>query len=156
MFRVLPALLLVPALALAAPVPKEVKKERPTLDGTWELSSSESGGQKVAEKGQTWQIDGEALVIRYGKAVASNVRYTLVAPKDGGADAVDFVSRSDRGAVAGQPKGEIVFTQKGVYAVDGDTLTLCLNLRGEDRPAECKPGKGLVVYTFKRVKAEKK
>lgn len=146
MFRFLPALLLVPALALATPVPKAlVKEERPNLDGTWELVSTDSGGRVQAEKWQTWEIEGETLIIRNEKFGPDHVRNALVAPKEGKPHELDFVTRYDTGQA---------LTQKGVYSVDGDTFTLCVAITG-DRPSENKPGAGVVVYTFKRVKPKK-
>ena len=48
-------------------------------------------------------------------------------------------------------------TWKGIYALDGDTLTICDNAPNLDkgRPAalEAKSGSGYVLITFKRAKA---
>ena len=72
--------------------------------------------------------------------------YTLVVLKDDGADAVDFTTVYDK-------SGE-TFIERGRRVTDGDTLTLYLAIRGE-RPAEAKADKGVIVYSFRRAKAEK-
>jgi uncharacterized protein (TIGR03067 family) len=49
-------------------------------------------------------------------------------------------------------------TVSGLYALDGDTLTVCLPLRGKDRPAAVvsKPGGGCLFHVFQREKRDVK
>ena len=144
--RHLVALLLIATPVTAAPVPKALQVKGARLDGTWEVVCTELGGEVRLGTGQTWEIDGETVVLRNNGQVGGSAHYTLVVPTDGGADAVDFTTVYDK-------SGETVL-QRGRRVTDGDTLTLYLAMRGE-RPAEAKAGKGVIVYSFRRVKVEK-
>ena len=146
MLRPLVAILLITLPVVAAPVPKSLKEKAPGLDGLWEVAWTEFGGEVQAGAGLTWEIDGETVVLRSKGQVGTGCRYTLAVPKDGGADAIDFTTVYDE-------SGE-TFVETGRRVMDGDTLTLYLAIRGE-RPAEAKAGKGVIVYSFRRVKAEK-
>jgi len=134
------------AATLAAPVPKALKEKAAGLNGLWEVVCTELGEVVQVGTGQTWEIDGEKVILRSGGKVGQGCHYTLVVPTEGGSDAVDFTTVFDESGEA--------FGQRGRRVTDGDTLTLYLAMRGE-RPAEAKAGKGVIVYSFRPVNTHK-
>lgn len=141
--------------ALAAPVPKDLKKQPATLDGRWEVVEYHSNGRKVnSATSITWVIDGQNLSIeRVNKAGGvlakpANVNYTLVKPDGGAANALDYTYNYTNGATP--PR-----TMPGVFEVDGDTLKYCYsNTVGGERPAGCEPAQGTLMYVFKKAEAK--
>jgi uncharacterized protein (TIGR03067 family) len=141
------------AAAVAAPVPKSIKKSAPTLDGTWEVVEYHSSGRKINSATTIrWVIDGQTLQIeRINKGGGAAIRpvntiaYSLVKP-DGGADnALDYTITYNNGVTP--PR-----TNPGIIEADGDTLKFCYTLNGNgERPADCTPAQGNMVYIFKRV-----
>ena len=146
MVRTLLAGVLFAAVASAAPVPKDFRKPKPKLDGQWKVTSYETNGRasKVASiLNQTWAFDGENLTITRASA-AKGVAPTKVKVR---ADAktkpmaFDYVLNADA-------------TRLGVFAVDGDTLTICLTVNTSlgERPTNLDGGTGTLKYTVARVK----
>jgi uncharacterized protein (TIGR03067 family) len=143
--------------AVAAPVPKAVKKQSP-LDGTWEVVEWYSNGNKVNAAATTirWTIDGENLTIdrlanNRGviiRKAANPPVYTLVKAEGEGKNAVDYTITYNGGART--------VTYPGLFETDGDDLKFCYGLQGKSRPAECKAEETNVLYVFKRVAAEVK
>lgn len=127
-------------VAVAAPVPKAVKRE--SLDGTWELVSTDIHGRPRAERGQVWVIDGESVIMKANGQASDSTTTDLVRPKGGAADALDLIIKVH---------GKVVYTDRGLYTLAGDTLTLCTAPSNTDRPTDMKPGQGRAVYTLKRV-----
>lgn len=143
------------ATALAAPVPKEVKKQVPKLDGTWEVTEQHSRGNKLNVTTTTrWTIDGESLTIERANAKGvpikgTTITYTLVKPGDGEGNALDYVLTYNNGGPA--PR-----TYPGIYQLDGDTLKFCYvptagKAGAVQRPTECKPDESNILFVFKRV-----
>lgn len=150
---VLALALAVTAAAFAAPVPKEVKKQAPNLDGTWEVTEWHSAGNKVNSTVTIrWVIEGDKLTIERNNAKAGgilknpNVSYSLVKPDGGEANALDYTITYNT------PNAPPARTLPGVVEVDGDTLKFCYtNAVNGTRPAECKPEQTNTLYVFKRV-----
>lgn len=152
MFR-LAVLFVATAAAVAAPVPKSIKKAPPSLDGTWEVVEYHSNGRKVNSALTTrWVIDGQTLQIERinkggGGAIirpANTIAYSLVKP-DGGADnALDYTITYNNGVTP--PR-----TNPGIIETDGDTLKFAYSLTGGERPKDSTPAQGNMVYIFKRV-----
>lgn len=149
------SLALTAAPAFAAPVPKEVKKQAPKLDGTWEVTEWHSAGNKVNSSITIrWVIEGDKLTIERNNANAkgggliksANVSYSLVKPDGGEGNALDYTITYNT------PNGPPARTLPGVVEVDGDTLKFCYtNTVNGTRPAECKPEQTNTLYVFKRV-----
>ena len=120
---------------------------RPPLDGTWRMREYVMDGtasRPVAEV--TWTVREAELVIRHDGVVQrppGATGYALTALDGRGAGAVDYVVRYASGRT---------HTLPGVFAVDGDTLSLCVPVL-EERPTDCTPGPDRIVYTFERVAA---
>ena len=146
MVRPLLAGVLFATVALAAPVPKDFLKPKPKLDGRWKVTSYETNGRPttaVSILNQTWAFDGENLTIT-----------RATAPK--GAAATKIKVRAD---VTTKPMAfdyilSAATTRLGVFAVDGDTLTVCLTINTSlgERPTDLDGGTGTLKYTFTRVK----
>jgi uncharacterized protein (TIGR03067 family) len=143
------AALFLAAVATAAPVPKDVKKKEPNLNGTWEMVEYHVNGNKVNSPTTTkWVIDGQSLSIertspKGGFIRPANITYSLVKPDGGPANALDWTYTYTNG----NPSR----TMPGVVEVDGDTLKFCwVNTGTGDRPTECKPTQTNLMYVFKR------
>jgi uncharacterized protein (TIGR03067 family) len=134
-------LILVPALAHPA---EEVQKK---LQGTWRATKAERDG-KAAEDviGHRLSITGNRFQIRSkdGKPLYEGTFRVDPSTKPA---AFDFEH------TGGALKGKV---WKGIYTLDGDTLTTCDNGPDPDkgRPTafEAKPGSGQILITFKRAK----
>jgi uncharacterized protein (TIGR03067 family) len=137
------ALLSFAALAPAAPVPKGMKKQPPSLDGRWQWETQESDG-KVSPASTTdytlWVVDGDTM--------------TLTRQKNGQKDEVPCGFVGDL-ADDGQRKFEYKVTSNGYHRrgvcelVDADTLKVAWS--PHDKPGV----KNGLVYTFKRMPAGK-
>lgn len=144
MVRPLLALLLVPALAVAAPVPKALKAKGSPLDGWWRKLVPEREDGPLEETDLIWEIRGEEMFIWHdGEAEGRPSTYRLVPPADGGAGQIDFVPN---------PGGGITHTSLGLFALDGDMLTICV---AAPRPTGVGAGNGRRVFPFRRTHAPK-
>lgn len=146
---------MLPAVAVAAPVPKGLKSK--SLDGTWEVVEQHSRGNKVNSTVQIrWTIDGDKLTIgrfQKGQAIilqqANPPVYSLVKPDAGKPNEVDYTITYENGGRAR--------TYPGRLEVEGDAMRFCYEPRnGGGRPAECKPTETNVYYEFRRVAADGK
>lgn len=154
MFRLASAAaLLVAVVAVAAPVPKDVKKKEVKLDGKWEVVEYHSNGIKVnSALTITWVIDGQNLTIersnpKGGGAIGRpvGITYSLVKPEGGPANALDYTINYANGVNPSR-------AMPGVFEQDGDTLKFCwTNAANAERPAKCEPAQGTLLYVFKRV-----
>lgn len=157
MFRLASAAaLLVAVAAVAAPVPKEVKKKEVKLDGKWEVVEYHSNGNKVnSALTITWVIDGTNLTIersnvKLGGAIGRpvGITYSLVKPEGGAANSLDYTINYANGVNPSR-------AMPGVFEQDGDTLKFCwTNTANAERPAKCEPAQGTLLYVFKRVDAK--
>ena len=136
--------LLAAALAVGAPALKDKPPAGPALVGRWACMKLlwEGRGDEVLGRGLEYEFtpDGQWLVYQHGWAHAEEARTYRPDPEAGPA-AADF---AEAGA-----------TYRGVFRVEGDTLTLSWSA-GADRPATSQTtGKGLMTFTFRRVKDAK-
>jgi uncharacterized protein (TIGR03067 family) len=132
---------LVPAFADTA---EQAQKQ---LQGTWTAAKAERDG-KAAEDvvGHQLSFTGDRFRIR---SKDGKLLYEGTFRLDPGKKPATFDFEHTEGALKGK-------AWKGIYALDGDTLTTCDNGPDPDkgRPAafEAKTGSGHIVITFKRAK----
>jgi uncharacterized protein (TIGR03067 family) len=134
-------------LLVAADDPKDaVKKEYDKFEGTWKMESFTMDGKPApietfAEFRMTLKGENFTTVMPEEK---TNGTYKVDPSKSPKTIDITFTG--------GQRDGQ---TMLGVYKLDGDTYTVCLPAGGgKERPTELasKPGSGLVLEVFKRVK----
>ena len=129
--------------AFAQPVEEAQKK----LQGTWTVTQAERDGSAADDVvGHRLSFTGNRFQIRSRAGKPLYEGTFRVDPRTKPA-AIDF--EQTEGALKGK-------AWKGIYALDGDTLTVCDNAPNLDkgRPAalEAKSGSGHVLVTFKRAK----
>jgi RNA polymerase sigma factor (sigma-70 family) len=116
------------------------QKDQEDIVGTWVLVSEERGGQKVEEEDKGLQL----ILTAAGKATQ----------KQGEREEVGTYKLDP----AKTPKEIDVSADKrmlpGIYKLKGDTLTLCIDHGGKERPTEfaSKPGTDVVLVVLKREK----
>ena len=140
----------VTAFLVAADPPKEdaAKKDLESIQGTWKIVMLEADGEQApAEIVATVKLvfKDDKLTFTPGEPGFTNYTYKL----DPTAKPATFDFEHTEGAFKGK-------VWKGIYAVDGDTLTTCDNGPDPDkaRPTafEAKRGSGYILITFQRAK----
>jgi uncharacterized protein (TIGR03067 family) len=138
---------LVAAMGLADAFPQPTKEAHEKLQGTWIATQAERDGKvaddivghRVSFTGNQFQIQSEKGKLLYAGTIRVEPRVNPAA--------------IDLGHTKGILKGK---TWKGIYALDGGTLTICDNAANPDkgRPTgfEARPESGHVLITFKRAK----
>lgn len=142
----LTALLVVSAAAVAAPVPKSLKRSPPNFNGKWMLVRQNNGDREVPQISPwIWEINGEELVLQWpngdGTFRKNQHASALVRPPDGQADEVNYVYDPKNG---GRPS-------LGRATVEDGEFVIAWTDGGRPRPAEIKPGPGVNYYRFKRM-----
>lgn len=105
------------------------------LQGTWLYQSQTIGGRPISDKdrGEIWiEIEGETLTLRGTSGLKVETRMVLdpkASPK-----AIDFMWRDDASGKS--------FIHKGIYEWDGETLRMCFDNTGKERPKEFKSPEG--------------
>ncbi|MGA8469137.1 MAG: TIGR03067 domain-containing protein [Pseudolabrys sp.] len=133
-------------LVLASALP--AKAAETTLQGTWITSKAEQDGKAADDLvGHRLSFMGNRFEIRSKDDKPLYAGTVQINPTANPAT-IDFQQK--KGALNGK-------VWKGIYAMDGDTLTTCDNAPNlkKGRPAafEAKSGSGYVLITFKRAKA---
>jgi hypothetical protein len=113
--------------AVAAPVPKELKKAKPSVDGQWRMTEFICNGKPVRPWTDVWTIDGEKITI--------------------GVATTPFTFRDPDQPHLRKWQGY----SAAVRLVD-DKLYVCVNWLTEDKVFESQPGPKLDLYVFERVK----
>jgi uncharacterized protein (TIGR03067 family) len=119
-----------------------VKEEKKCLIGIWKLVSCEGEGNKVPEEILKreivrWTITDRTITWTAGKDDEGTDKYALdptITPK-----AIDLTDKDGHHA-------------PGIYALNGDTLKVCIDEGSEERPTvfSTKPDTRLSVWAFKR------
>ncbi len=135
------------APAFAAPVPKVKVKDVEAIQGEWKLI-------ELLHDGKPWEqqklVNAQATVNK-GTMTVKGVRtdtdeifaYTLDAERK----QIDLRMK--------QPDPQ--YEHRGVYSLDGDTLTIAMSLgNSRERPENVKAGVGVAYLVYHRVKEEKK
>lgn len=132
-----PLLLVIPLIA-AAPIPKELKpKDRPALDGAWQLTGLQFNGQRLGgNQNAVWKFEGETLTIES----AGRVNPPRPIKADPKATPAEFQLNPNS-------------TQLGIFEIKDDTLTIALGQQANVRPTDF-TGPNAIVYQFTRVKAK--
>jgi uncharacterized protein (TIGR03067 family) len=109
--------------------------------GTWTLVSCISEGESQPADLQ-WVVEGDQYTIRLdGQSHADPFPFTL----DSTQKRID-VHHHDT------PAGTYGGHFKGIYAIEGDSLKVCYDLKGQTYPRsfDAPPGSGQVLYEFQR------
>lgn len=109
---------------------KEVKK----FQGDWTFESSETGGQKFPAdqlKDLVLTFDGAKHTVKNGAAVIQAGTQTIDPSKSPKTIDVTLTEGPSRGTV-----------MLGIYELDGDTLKVCFDMTGKQRPTEFKSPSG--------------
>jgi uncharacterized protein (TIGR03067 family) len=134
-------------LCFAAPAPADDKEDLKMMEGEWAPTAGEFGGKTFPED-----------ILKSIKLVLKGDTYTVGAGEqtDRGTiklDASKTPKAMDITGTEGPNKGK---TFPAIYELSGDTLKVCYNLGGSDRPTEFKTKEGTQFFlaTYKRAKKE--
>ena len=136
---------LLTGLVLVSALP--AKAAETTLQGTWVATKAEQDGKAADDLvGHRLSFVGNRFEIR---SKDDKPLYAGTVQLNPGTKPATIDFQQNKGALSGK-------AWKGIYAVDGDTLTTCDNAPNlkKRRPAafEAKTGSGYVLITFKRAK----
>jgi uncharacterized protein (TIGR03067 family) len=139
-----PLLSLLILICLTTPIlAADADDELAKLAGTWQLVSAVRDGKETPEE----VVSEIRVVIKEGK-------HSVYFGNDVVAKEIPFVvdaTKEPKETTDTLPDGKTI---KGIYMLDGDTLTSCVAEPDKDRPTEfaSKPGSGHTLRVFKRVK----
>jgi uncharacterized protein (TIGR03067 family) len=117
-----------------------IKKELARLQGTWQLISSETDGEKMP-KAKVMQIrvvfkGGKHITYQAGKVVNEGTAFTI-----------DPTTKPKRAEDTLKDGTKV----KAIYQLDGNTLRNCIAPSGKDFPTEFSSKEGQTLSVFKRI-----
>ncbi len=137
----LPLLISFCVVAAAPADDKDIK----ALNGTWAPQSGEFGGNKFPDE-----------ILKTIKLEIKDGMYTVTAGKevDKGTAKIDSSKKPKQMDIVGTEGPNKGKTFPAIYELDGDTLKVCYDLSGKERPKAFKSEAGTMVFlvTYKRVK----
>jgi uncharacterized protein (TIGR03067 family) len=137
--------LIVAAIALGAPAPKDPPKKMPSVVGVWEMESLISAGtpRRLAAQPMRYEFTADSKWFTYRGERKTPERTYSTNPK---ADPPTIDLNYD-------PSEQDPPMGRGIYKVEGDTLTVCLVRNKEPRPTtfESTRETATILYVFKRV-----
>jgi uncharacterized protein (TIGR03067 family) len=134
--------ILAAALLLGAPAPKEERKPADQPLGEWMIERLEFNGRPIETKSyQTVSINADAVALLMGGHYRSSSEPAVFFEPGRGKAEVDYYP--------GDPKK----LRKGIWRLEGDTLTICDAGRGVERPTEftAPEGSKRSLWVLKRV-----
>lgn len=139
-------LALILAVALAPADTAVDKDSLKKFQGTWQVAEHEHGGKKSPAKelaNLTLEVTEAKAIVRDGIDLKEQNKITHL--KTGKPNEIDLQ------VVAGPDLDKVI---KGIWKVDGDTLTVCIAEPSKDRPKtfEAKEGTGHSLMVFKPAK----
>jgi len=136
------------ALVIGAPLTKDSPKKETSLVGEWVAQKATTDGEErppsKAEAVFEFTADGK-VIVREGKKQPDPADYKADPKKDPAE--IDVTPPAGAAAAAA--------VMKGIYKIDGDTLTICLG-RGGERPTKFESPKGsnVMLLVLKRAKKQ--
>ncbi|MBS0265962.1 MAG: TIGR03067 domain-containing protein [Planctomycetes bacterium] len=128
-------------------------KDEKALHANWLATTAEISGKKLPEEVlKTWKLtltENKYTFKTVGEADEGT--WTLVENKEKSDEAKKYKAMDIKGGDAGPNKGKTFLC---IYDLKGDTLTVCYDLTGKERPTEfkTKPDTKLFLVTYKREK----
>jgi uncharacterized protein (TIGR03067 family) len=124
----------------------DLEKEAKKFQGAWSLESSDTSGKKLSTedlKGFIVTFEGDKHTLKKGDEVIQVGTQKIDPTKSPKTIDVTMTEGPNKGAV-----------MLGIYVFVGDTLKVCFDTRGKERPTEFKsaPGSSTFVNVHKRVK----
>lgn len=137
------SIVLVTSFTVSAADDDAVQAELRKFTGTWQLTSGLKDGKETPEdvvKKVRVVIEGGKHTVYFGEEVAAKEIQFSIDPSKAPKQVTDTL-----------PDGKQI---KGIYKLDGDTLTSCVAAVDKDRPLkfESLPGSGHSLRVFQRVK----
>jgi uncharacterized protein (TIGR03067 family) len=124
-----------------------IKLEWKKLQGVWALTSLKEGTKAIPEE----RITAAAikLIIEPGRASIKEEAKTVEVSLT-----IDPAKSPKQIDMRGTPPGQKPQTASGIYKLEGDTLTICYDPSGKNRPTEFKaqPGPNQVQEAYRREK----
>ncbi len=152
--RALLILFVLGTTAVAAPVPKELKRD--PLVGKWNLRTMTFDKESIdrTSDGVVWNIDVvHALTVSVDKSAAEVPVAAVRAPlgwvlTSNGPSSAQLRFDSAHSNIE---HGTGHLASAGTYSLDGDTLTICLGFPGRPRPNTIDDSEQAMVWILKRV-----
>ena len=139
------ALALIAAISITRAALGEDPKDSDAVQGTWTASAAELGGKQFPDEARR----AIRMTLKGGDYAVS-----VGGQPDRGTFKMDPLARPKAMDVTGTEGPNKGRTLSAIYELDGDTLRICYNLDGKDRPKEFKAGEGtkLFLVTYRREK----